>query len=142
MTISLQNIKSFIAEATAMKVDHILDDSDLYADLGIDGDDFLELIEMFRTNFSVDMSEYRWYFHHREEGFLNFGALIFPPPYRRVKRMVITPKILHHAVETGSWPYHYPAHSLDLRRLDMLLNRMCLGILFLFGMGALVMTVL
>jgi hypothetical protein len=133
MITSLQSIKLFIAEATGTKIVHILDDSDLYADLSIDGDDFFELMEMFQTKFSVDMSEYRWYFHHREEGFINFGALIFPPPYRQVKRIVITPKILHHSVEMGSWPLQYPAHSLDTRRLDIALNKIVVGLLFLFG---------
>ena len=40
----------------------------LVEDVGLDGDDFEELIERFGEQFSVDMGGYRWYHHHGPEG--------------------------------------------------------------------------
>src|SRR5262245_34784216 len=66
---------------------HLLsDDADIFDSFGIEGDDASEFIERFATQFKIDTSNYRWYFHHGEEGFVNVGAWLFKPPYRRVDR--------------------------------------------------------
>lgn len=69
------------------------DDTDVFGQLGIEGDDAFEFIEAFANRFSVDMSGYRWYFHHAEEG-MNTGSLFFRSPDQWVERIAITPTIL------------------------------------------------
>jgi hypothetical protein len=73
------------------------DDADIFHNLGIDGDDAFEFIERFAAKFDIEITNYHWYFHHGEEGFLNIGGLFFRPPYRRVGRIPITPQVLAEA---------------------------------------------
>jgi hypothetical protein len=101
------------------------DDVDVFGKLGIEGDDAFEFIEAFADRFSVDMSDYRWYFHHAEEG-VNTGSLFFPSPDQRVKRIAITPAILEEAIRSKRWPLHYPPHHLPQRRWDFRLNQLML----------------
>jgi hypothetical protein len=69
--------------------------------------------------FEIDTTNYRWYFHHGEEAFLNFGAWLFKPPYRRVDRIPITPQVLAEALRTKRWPLKYPEHKLASVRWDI-----------------------
>ena len=112
------------------------DDTDLFDTLGIEGDDASEFMDAFAKKFGVDGSDYRWYFHHGEEGH-NFGGWFFKPPYRRVARIAITPAILNEAVSTKRWPVVYPDHRLSRVRWDIRLNRAlvvgCLILLVIFG---------
>jgi len=72
-------------------LDKLNPDSDLY-ELGVDGDDFVELMDAFEQDFAVNLEAYRWYFHHAEEGAV--GGFLFKPPNARVKRIPITPNTL------------------------------------------------
>src|SRR5215471_18678568 len=99
------------------------DDSDIFHNLGIDGDDAFEFIERFAAKFEIEITNYHWYFHHREEGFLNIGGLFLRPPYRRIGRIPITPKVLAEAIRTRRWPLEYPAHRLPSVRWDIRLNQ-------------------
>ena len=56
----------------------IAPDADLVRDLGVDGDDFEDLMAAFFDRFEVSAEGYLWYFHHREES-VNPAGLIFPP---------------------------------------------------------------
>jgi hypothetical protein len=102
--------------------------SDLERDVGITGDDFIELIEAFAKEFNVDMSGYTWYFHHGEEGSFNPGALLFRPPHRSVPHLAVTPDLLLSAARVGRWPVVYPRHALPKRRYDILLTCALLAI--------------
>ena len=96
-------------------------ESDIY-DLGVVGDDFHEMIEKYAETFEVDMTEYLWYFHTVEEG-LNFGALFFKPPYSRLDRIPVTPKLLSEFAETRKWSIDYPKHELPNKRMDLKINQ-------------------
>ena len=98
------------------------DDDDLFAALGIEGDDASGFMEVFVDRFGVDASEYRWYFHHADEGW-NFGALFYRPIYRRFGRIPITVTILTEAVRTSRWPVVYPAPVIPRWRWDILINQ-------------------
>lgn len=119
---SIEEIFSFLIEQQRMESSKLKLDSDLYLDLGIDGDDFFELMEVFSEKFSVDLSNYLWYFHHGEEGW-NFGALFFPPPNAQVPHIPVTPQSLCEAANKHSWPVVYPEHKLRERRLDIDFNK-------------------
>jgi hypothetical protein len=98
-------------------------DIDLFERFGIEGDDASGFMDSFATHFEVDCQNYRWYFHHRDEG-TNFGALVFAPPYRRVQRMPVTPNILIEALESKRWPLTYPAHQMPTVRWDIRVNQL------------------
>jgi hypothetical protein len=98
------------------------DDADVFDCLGIEGDDAFDFIDRFAAGFGVDVNDYRWYFHHGEEGW-NLGGLFFRPPNGRVDRMPITPVILTEAIRSKRWPVRYPDHWLPRVRWDIRLNR-------------------
>lgn len=98
------------------------DDEDLFDALGIDGDDGTEFMEMFVARFDVDATDYRWYFHHGDEGW-NIGALFYRPIYRRFGRIPITVAVLTEAVRTRRWPIVYPEHHVPGRRWDIVINQ-------------------
>lgn len=97
-------------------------DADLFERFGIEGDDASEFMDSFAARFGVDRQNYRWYFHHSDEG-ANIGALFFVPPYQRVHRIPITPSILTEAIETKQWPINYPPHNLPTARWDVRVNQ-------------------
>ena len=99
------------------------DDEDLFDALGIDGDEGTDFMEAFVARFDVDATDYRWYFHHADEGW-NFGALFYEPIYRRFGRIPITVAVLTEAVRTRRWPIAYPDHRLPGRRWDILINQL------------------
>ncbi len=78
-------------------------------------------MENYQKKFDVDMSEYLWYFHTEEEG-QNFGAIFFKPPYMRVGRIPITPKILTKFAKSKKWSIDYPDHKLPKKRYDIKIN--------------------
>ncbi len=108
-------------------------DTDLFERFGIEGDDASEFIDGFVTSFEVDAQNYRWYFHHQDEG-MNFGALFFTPIYKRVERLPITPDLLITAVQTKQWPIIYPPHDVPSVRWDIRVNQLFLVVpIILFG---------
>ncbi|MCQ3829370.1 DUF1493 family protein [Microbulbifer elongatus] len=121
----IEEIYNFLVEEQALKLEAIHPQSDLNTDLGVEGDDFSELIESFAEKYEVDMASYRWYFHHCEEGW-NLGALIFKPPYMQVQRISVTPDILLQAAKSRVWPIQYPTHQLSEGRPDIFINKVIL----------------
>lgn len=126
----MSDTRFYLAEWFEGAVGEKLPDSgsaDLLDQFGIDGDDAGELMESFARRFGVDGDNYRWYFHHSEEG-SNFGGVFFAPPDRRVKRLPITPDILIEAIEAKKWPLEYPSHKVPTARWDIRLNQLLLVI--------------
>jgi acyl carrier protein len=130
---SITDIYNFIAERSSVNAEALAPDMDLCRDLGIEGDDFFELEAEFEKRFSVDMSTYRWYFHHGEEGWFSIGALFFKSPYLRVQRIPITPALLLQSANAHTWQLSYPEHQLPPRRLDLLFNQLCLSSIMVAG---------
>ena len=106
-----------------MKIEPLSETADIFRKLGIDGDDAFEFIERFAAKFEIEMTNYHWYFHHGEEGFLNVGGLFFRPPHRRVDHIPITPQVLAEAIRTKRWPLEYPPHRLPSVRWDIRLSQ-------------------
>lgn len=100
----------------------LADDEDLFDALGIEGDDASEFIDVFVARFEVDATDYRWYFHHADEGW-NFGGLFYKPIHARFGRIPITVAVLTEAVRTKRWPIEYPAHVVPRRRWDIVINQ-------------------
>ena len=110
---------------------NLSDSCDVFEKLGVDGDDAFELIDAFEAAFGVDMSNYRWYFHHGEEG-MNLGGLVFRPPYMRVKTIPITMSLLLQAIETRRWSLVNPEHTLPSVRWDIWLARVLIILLIVW----------
>lgn len=108
----------------------IYPDTDIFEDLGVYGDDFSEMLEKYALTYSVDLSQYLWYFHNEEEG-QNFGGLFFKPPYARVKRISVTPSLLAKFAQTKKWKIDYPRHELPEKRYDILINQIITVFVFI-----------
>jgi hypothetical protein len=115
----LTEIINFVKEISG--IDEINPESDIY-ELGVVGDDFHEMIEEYAKTFEVDMTKYLWYFHADEEG-QNFGALFFKPPYLRVDRIPVNPRLLSEFAENKKWCIDYPEHKLPNKRIDLIINQ-------------------
>lgn len=105
------------------------DDADLFDKLGIDGDDAFEFMDRFTAKFEVEADNYRWYFHHGEEGH-SIGSIFFAPPNRRVSRIPITLRTLIEAIETKRWPVSYPVHDMPKVRWDIRFNQIFAALAF------------
>jgi hypothetical protein len=114
-------IIDFVKKRTGSE--YITSDTDIFAD-GTVGDNFHELIESYAKNYSVDMTNYLWYFHADEEGGWNsIGGLFFTPPYKKVQRIPVTPALLTDIATKGRWDIKYPQHKVPKRRYDILINK-------------------
>jgi len=122
-------IIKFVENHTGCVEGEVLENSDLVDDLGCDGDDFGELIDKFSQDYNVNISSYRWYFHHTEEGSWNsIGGSIFSPPDKRVKHIPVTPGMLLEFANSGKWDIQYPDHKLPKRRYDIIVNQLLVAV--------------
>ena len=129
MKILINDIIDFLQNFTGR--DDIKPNTDIFKDIGVVGDDFHEIIFKFSEKYSIDMKNYLWYFHTDEEG-QNIGALFFNPPYRRVKRIPVTPEMLTEFANKSKWSIQYPKHEIPSKRYDLLINRIILGLFLIF----------
>jgi hypothetical protein len=132
-----QEIYRLICEQSGVGIGRLAPGVDLLKELGIDGDDFSELMERYAQQFSVDMSMYRWYFHHGEEGGPSLGRFLFGTPDRRVERIPVTPALLMLGAERRQWPVSYPVHKQTPIRWDIATDRTLLCLVG--GIAALVL---
>lgn len=104
--------------------DIVSENSDIANDLGVDGDDYDELLQDFSEKYNVDISSCLWYFHWSEEGSWNsIGGSIFKSPDKRVEHIPVTPLMLSQFTKTGKWDIQYPEHKLPKRRYDIIINQ-------------------
>ena len=116
---TIQQILDFVQETIGSR--KVNPKTDIFLDLGVDGDDFDDIIFDYSKKFNVDMENYLWYFHAGEEG-TNIGGLFFAPPNRRVERIPITPEVMLKFARTGKWDIPYPLHQLPKRRYDIIIS--------------------
>ncbi len=105
-------------------IDEIELESDIFK-LGVVGDNFHEMIDKYTKIYELDMTEYLWYFHADEEG-QNLGAIFFKPPYLKVERIPVTPKLLAKYAKTKKWTIKYPKHKLPNKRYDINISKIFL----------------
>ncbi len=122
--ISEEEIIQFLKEETYEEV--ITSETDVFNKCGISGDDSHELIEKYQMKYNVYMTNYLWYFHCDEEGSSFFTSMFFKPPYKRVARISITPKILTEFANSKKWNIDYPGHKLPKYRYDIIFNQIVL----------------
>jgi hypothetical protein len=136
----LTDIKALIQDISGVYPDN--PDTDIFKDIGLVGDDFHEMIEKYSEKYQVDISDYLWYFHTDEEGH-NIGGLFYSPPYKKVKRIPVTPKMLTDFSETKKWKIEYPDHEIPTSRPDLKLNMIIfIGFFVLITIAALLKYIL
>ena len=114
-------------------IEDLYEDSDIF-EQGITGDDFHEMIDDYAIKYNVNMDDYLWYFHADEEGGNNsIGGFFFQPPYKRVKRMPLTPQMLAGFANKGKWDIKYPVHKIPAKRYDLLINQILLIVVLILG---------
>lgn len=116
---SIDGIIKFVECETGL--DNVKVDTDIFHE-GVVGDDFHDLIEKYTEKYSVEMTDYLWYFHCDEEG-ASIGGFFIDPPNRRVDRIPITPLILLEFANSGKWKINYPEHKLPEKRYDIMINQ-------------------
>jgi len=127
--VELAEIVTFIKDQTGCE--EVFENSDVTEDLGVDGDDFDDLIADFSKKFNVDISSCLWYFHCGEEG-NSIGGAFFKSPDRRVNHIPVTPLMLHAFVQKGKWDIQYPDHKLPKRRFDLHINLLLIVVFVVF----------
>jgi hypothetical protein len=134
--ITEEEIIQFLKEETYEEV--IASETDIFNECGISGDDSHELIEKYQMKYNVDMSNYLWYFHCDEEGTTFITGMFFKPPYKRVTRIPITPKMLTDFANSKIWKIDYPEHKLPKYRYDMIINYIVLLIILIWLISSLI----
>lgn len=124
---SLENIIEFVIDTTCEK--SVNQNTDIFEDTVCYGDDWHEMIDNYSKKFSVDISNYLWYFHTPEEGFGSIGGMFFKSPDQRVNRIKVTPKDLFNFAQSGVWKMDYPKHSIPVKRYDLTINAIIVIIL-------------
>ncbi|MEM6944753.1 MAG: DUF1493 family protein [Pseudomonadota bacterium] len=84
---------------------------DLLRHYGIAGDDAFEFMEAFGKDFDVDLSGYRWTFHHHDEGY-HLSSIRVHSASRAVARIPISIDLLLAAARSGVWPVGYPQGAM------------------------------
>jgi hypothetical protein len=121
----------FIEYETGVSKIKLAENTDIFYDLGVQGDDFSEFIESYALQFDVNMGHYLWYFHSNDEG-TNVWSFIFKPPNEKVGRIPITPKLLLDFANTKLWAVDYPVHDAPRNRNDLRNSGFCwLGVVFI-----------
>lgn len=97
-------------------------DSDVFSEVGIDGDDCDEFLQKYSEKYSVNMNDFLWYFHYQDEASLtsfNIGGSLFKSPNQSVTMIPITPKMLTEFANSKKWSVDYPEHKLPKHRYDI-----------------------
>ncbi len=128
----IDTIYEFIIRSEPILLSDLSPNADLHDDLGITGDDFSIIMREFEKEFNVDMRNYRWYFHHAEQGALGLSGLFKNSPSFRVSHIPVTPRLLLQAVNQGHWPVQYPEHDVSGKRFDITIDRVIALALVLF----------
>ncbi len=101
---TLNKIKDFVSEFSCTKRDKLSENTTLYPNLGIGGDDAAEFLEVFSDKFSVDMSEFKFSKYFGPEGCNPFSSLYCILFARdKLKKTPITLRDLVEAVENKKW---------------------------------------
>jgi acyl carrier protein len=122
------DISSFLASQLGVDEATLAPDDSLLDDCGVDGDDFDDLMEAFSQRFEVDLSGYRWEFHHQGEAGLS--SLFFR---HTEDRIAVTPRLLLECANAGKWPIEYPSTRRSSRWYEFPASVVLLfGIILLF----------
>ena len=100
-----ERVLAFVARESSANADKMFLSTKLSGDLGIEGDDAVELMARFAEQFNVDMSAYRHSDYFGAECSFVPLAVIWPPWWKaRRQRRVVAIIDLVRAARYGYWP--------------------------------------
>jgi acyl carrier protein len=110
---SYADVQKFLGQELGTDEAQLSPDISLLDDLGVDGDQFDELMGEFAERFGVDMSGYLWYFHHGADDGPDPADLFFRP--QSYDQITVTPRLLLESANAGRWLVEYPPHRAPQR---------------------------
>ena len=128
----IETIYEFIMRSERILTGELTPNADLHDDLGITRDDFSAIMRKFENEFNVYMQNYRWHFHHAENGALGISGLFINSPSFSVPHIPVTPRLLLQAVTESSCPVQHPDHDLSEKRYDITIDQVFALALVLF----------
>jgi acyl carrier protein len=110
-----ERVMQMIADQTARRLSRLRPETDLFQDLGVDGDDALELLVRLRDEFAINMDDVQFKRHFSSEPHLFSPwlslSLLLPRRWRwplwRQERIPVTVADLIEAARTQTWPIGY-----------------------------------
>jgi acyl carrier protein len=110
-----ERVLQMIADQTSCRLSQLRPETDLFQDLGVDGDDALELLIRLRDEFAINMDDVQFKRHFSSEPHL-FNpwlslSLLLPrrwrwPPWRQERIPVVVADLIE-AARTQNWPIGY-----------------------------------
>ena len=100
---------ALVGMQTAARREKLSLETDLFGDLGVDGDDAHELLSIVADEFGVNMDTLKFERHFGPESWFNPFALLFPSWWRwHRERVPIRIRDLVEAARAGKWTIRYP----------------------------------
>ncbi len=101
-------VSDIIGEVSGVQLHRLSSGSDLLSDLGIDGDDAVDVFRKLEVDLQVDFSLMQWDRHFGPEAGFNLFALLSPSWWRwRRHRIPVTVRDLVDCVVTRRWTASY-----------------------------------
>jgi hypothetical protein len=96
-----------IADQTRRHLSQLRPETDLFQDLGVDGDDAVDLLRRLREEFDANLDALQFDRHFGPDGFNPLALVI--PSWRRWKRerIPVTIADIVEAAQTKHWPIRY-----------------------------------
>ena len=91
-----------------------IDRSDLLGIVGEDGKAANRFMNLYALRFGVNMSRYKWWFHHRDEGVFATPMVARDSEGRDI-HIPLSAGMLAGFAERRRWELDYPPHRLGLR---------------------------
>jgi hypothetical protein len=102
-----RRVMAAVADQTCCPLSQLSPQTDLFRDLGVDGEDASDLLLRLGKEFEIDLENVRFDRHFGAEGF-NPLALLLPGWWRwRRERIPVTIADLIEAARTRTWPIQY-----------------------------------
>lgn len=101
--VSADDVAGFVAEQLSVRLERLSPQTRLVQDLGVDGDDLVELMDAYFARFGVDPAGFQLKAYGGPEGFDLIGAL---NPFGKKEAPVkpLTLAMLTDAANAGRWP--------------------------------------
>ena len=108
----LEQVKQILWDLHGDRPERVTLKSDLFSDLGIDGDDAVEVFQKIKEEFEVDFSSMHWDRHFGPEAGFNPFALLLPSWWKWLrKRVPVTVEDLIAAILAKRWIMVYPGEG-------------------------------
>lgn len=113
MTVRERDIVKLAAEAFDVPQAQV-DRADVLATVGHEGRASKRFLKLYAMRFGVNVSSYKWWFHHRDDGVLAMPLVAVDEAGEEI-HIPLDAGMLAGFAERGRWDLAYPKHRLALR---------------------------